>query len=83
MVRSQLEAFPDAATDVALAQGYKAAIMYSLAEELAPGVRELPQLVAKKAALYRRAIRNTNVVVPVLQVAAGSGSPLAKFLAGG
>lgn len=83
MVRQQLAAFPDMATDVPLAQGYKQAIQYSLAEELAPGVRELPALVAKKAALYRRAIRITNVSVPLLQLGGAAGSPLARFMAGG
>lgn len=83
MVRQQLTAFPDMATDVPLAQGYKQAIQYSLAEELAPGVRELPALVAKKAALYRRAIRITNVNVPLLQLGGDAGSPMAKFMAGG
>lgn len=83
MVRQQLAAFPDMATDVPLAQGYKNAIQYSLAEELASGVRELPALVAKKAILYRRAIRITNVNVPLLQLGGDAGSPLARFMAGG
>lgn len=82
MVRSQLAYFSDLSTDVPLAQGYKAALQYTLAEELAPGVREAPMLLLKKAAMYRRAIRITNVSVPLLQVAGDAGSPLARFLAG-
>lgn len=82
MVRSQLAAFPDLATDVPLAQGYKQAIQYSLAEELAPGVRELPAQVAKKAALARRAIRMANVEVPFMDLEGQTGSPLARFLSG-
>ena len=82
MVRSQLAAFSDLSTDVPLAQGYKAAIVYSLAEEIAPGIRELPQLVIRKAMMYRRAIRQTNADIPLLQLNGNSVSPLARFLAG-
>jgi hypothetical protein len=82
MVRSQLASFPDLSTDVPLVQGYKSAIVYSLAEEIAPGVRELPELVARKAIIYRRAIRQSNANVPLLQLTGNSISPLARFLAG-
>ena len=39
---------------------------YSLAEELAPGLRPLDPQIARGAHLARRAIRKTNVEVPLL-----------------
>lgn len=83
MVLAQLDSFPDTATDVPLAQGYKSALQYSLAEELAGGIREVPAVVSRKAALARRAIRMTNASVPILELSGDAGSPLARFLAGG
>jgi hypothetical protein len=62
----QLTEFADLATDYTLAPGYRRAISYSLAEELAPGVRELSPLLIKQAALARNAIKRTNVRVPVM-----------------
>jgi hypothetical protein len=80
-VQSDLSEFANLTTDYPLAQGYRRAIAYSLAEELAPGVRELPASVAKNAFLARKAIRKTNVVVPVLSSAVGV-SNLTRFLSG-
>lgn len=82
MVRSQLGAFADLITDVPLVQGYALALQYSLAEELAVGVREISPLLVRKAAAARRAIRHSNVGVPLLQLGGPQGSPLARFLAG-
>jgi hypothetical protein len=62
----QLTAFADLATDYPLAPGYLKALQYSLAEELAPGVKELSMMVIRTAANARRAIRRSNVVVPQL-----------------
>jgi hypothetical protein len=81
-VETQLTAFPDLSTDVTLTQGYKRALSYSLAEELAPGLRDVPAIVVKNAINARRAIRQANVVVPSLQFADNGTSPIARFLAG-
>ena len=63
-----LTQFADTSTDYALVPGYKKALEYSLAEELAPGVRDLPASVARGAINARRAIRRTNVNVPQMNV---------------
>ena len=70
-----LSAFADTATQYALVPGYQKALAYSLAEELAPGVKELPVSVMRAAANARRAIRRTNVDVPKLD----SGVQNARF----
>lgn len=62
----QLTEFADLVTDYPLAPGYLKALQYSLAEELAPGVRELPASVVRTAQNARRAIRRTNVDVAQL-----------------
>lgn len=62
-VQVQLSSFADLTTDYALAPGYLKALQYSLAEELSPGVKELPMSVVRAAANARRAIRRTNVNV--------------------
>ena len=64
----QLAEFADLTTDYSLAQGYRLALQLSLAEELAMGVREVPALLARKAANARRVIRRSNVEVPLLDV---------------
>lgn len=64
----QLTEFADLATDYTLAPGYRKAISYSLAEELAPGVRELSPMLIKQAALARQAIKRTNARVPVMSL---------------
>lgn len=65
-VQIQLLTFATLATDVFLVPGYKRALEYSLAEELAPGLRPLDPQIARGAHLARRAIRRTNVDVPLL-----------------
>jgi len=81
-LQKQLSEFSDLATDYSLAPGYRKAISYSLAEELAPGLKELSGTVVKAAALARKAIRRTNAVIPQLNTGSSAGSPLAQFLAG-
>jgi hypothetical protein len=66
-VQVKLTAFADLATDYKLAPGYLKALQYSLAEELSPGVKELPVSVMRIGANARRAIRRTNVNVPQLE----------------
>lgn len=74
-VQTQLTEFPSVTTECILAPGYRKAIEYSLAEELAPGIKELPVTVLRAAANARRAIRRTNVNVPLLD----SGIKNARF----
>lgn len=62
----QLSEFADLATDYPLAPGYLKALQYSLAEELAPGVKDVPMSVVRIAQNARRAIRRTNVDVAQL-----------------
>ena len=63
-----LTQFADLATVYTLVPGYKLALEYSLAEELAPGIKDLSMAVVRKAANARRAIRRTNVDVPQMNV---------------
>lgn len=74
-VQVQLLEFSDVTAEVTLAPGYRKAIEYSLAEELAPGIKELPLSVIRAAANARRAIRRTNVNVALLD----SGIQNARF----
>lgn len=74
-VQTQLTAFQSLSIDYPLAPGYTKALQYSLAEELAPGIKELPLSVARTAANARRAIRRTNVSVAQLD----SGIQNARF----
>lgn len=74
-VQTQLTAFANLATDYKLAPGYAKALQYSLAEELAPGIKEVPMSLMRIAANARRAIRRTNVDVPLLD----SGVQNARF----
>jgi hypothetical protein len=82
LVQTQLTEWPTLATDVNLTQGYRRALTYSLAEELAPGFTEVPAVVARNAMNARRAIRQANAVVPVLKFADNGTSPIARFIAG-
>lgn len=74
-VQTQLTSFANLATDYPLAPGYAKALQYSLAEELAPGIKEVPISVVRTAANARRAIRRTNVNVAQLD----SGIQNARF----
>ena len=82
LVETQLSQWATLATDVTLTPGYNRALIYSLAEELAPGLRDPSPLVLKNAANARRAIRQANAVVPVLKYADNGTSPIARFIAG-
>jgi hypothetical protein len=61
-----LTQFADTGTQYSLVPGYKKALEYSLAEELAPGIKPLDPMIARTAANARRAIRRTNVNIPEL-----------------
>jgi len=74
-VMTQLDEFVNVTDECVLAPGYRKAIEYSLAEELAPGIKELPMAVVRTAANARRAIRRSNVRVPLLD----SGIHHARF----
>lgn len=82
LVETQLTQWATLTTDVTLTPGYKRALIYSLAEELAPGMRDVPASVTRNAMNARRAIRQVNAVVPVLKFADNGTSPIARFLAG-
>lgn len=59
-VMSQLSEFADLATDYDLAPGYKRALEYSLAEELAPGRRPLDPQILRIATNARRSLKVAN-----------------------
>lgn len=82
LVSTQLTEWASLSTDVTLTQGYRRALSYSLAEELAPGYCEVPASVARNAVNARRAIRQANAVIPVLKFANNGTSPIARFIAG-
>ena len=81
-LQTQLTQFADLATDYTLAPGYKRALEYSLAEELAPGRRELSQKAQQIAATARKAIRRTNVEIPQQSLAPAGPGPYQAFIAG-
>lgn len=81
-LQTQLTEFANLTAAYSLAPGYRKALSYSLAEELAPGKRELPASTARIAASARRAIRRSNVVIPDLDIGQRSGGGLADFLSG-
>lgn len=75
-----LTEFADLGTSYSLVKGYKKALEYSLAEELAPGIKPLDPMVVRTAANARRAIRRTNVDVP--QLNANIPNPRLNFYVG-
>ena len=77
-----IEQFVDLYTNFTMIPGYQLALEYTLAEELSPGIKELPLIVMKKAMLARKAIRRTNVDVPTLNTGVASSSPYGQFIAG-
>jgi hypothetical protein len=81
-VQVQLTEFADLSTNYNLAPGYKKALEYSLAEELAPGRRPLTAKTERIAANARRAIRRTNVEIPTQGFLPAGPSPYAAFIAG-
>lgn len=81
-VQVQLTEFADMTTDYALAPGYRQAIEYSLAEELAPGRAKLDPLIMRKGANARRLIARTNVEIPQQSFLPSGPSPYAAFIAG-
>jgi hypothetical protein len=76
VVATQLTEFAALSTEYDLAPGYRKALAYSLAEELAPGRRPLDPQISRIAASARRALKTTNAVVPQLdsRVEASNGS---------
>jgi hypothetical protein len=78
----QLTEFADLVTDYDLAPGYRKALEYSLAEELAPGRRPIDPGVARIAANSRRVIRRTNVETLDQGFMPIGPSPYAAFIAG-
>lgn len=81
-LQTQLTEFAGIDTDYDLAPGYRKALAYSLAEELAPGKRELSPSVVRIAAAARRAIRRTNVVIEPQSLGSSGMTPLQQFISG-
>lgn len=68
-----LTSFPDLNTDLLIGEGYRKALDYSLAEELAPEFDvEAPKSVVFHAANARRMVKRLNAVVPVLALGFGN-----------
>lgn len=80
-VQTQLTEFADLSTDYALAPGYKKALEYSLAEELAPGRRPLDAQTVRQAMIARRAIKISNFESPQM-MAAPYLTPYQRFVSG-
>lgn len=78
----QLTEFADLVTDYDLAPGYRKALQYSLGEEIAPGRVPLDPKIERIAAAARRAIKRTNVEVPLLDLSPGGPSSYQAFIAG-
>ena len=66
VLMTQLSEFADIATEYDLAPGYKRALEYSLAEELAIGRRPLDPQIARIAASARKKIKTANFEPPQL-----------------
>lgn len=64
----QLSEFADVETDLQLAPGYRRALEYSLAEELASGLVDAPVSVIKTAIRARANVKRVNRNTPVLDV---------------
>jgi hypothetical protein len=81
----QFAGFVDYTTPINLAQGYKQALQYTLAERLCTGIRDVPAQLAKNAIQARDHIRVLNATVPTLEVGYGDTATLggkARFLMG-
>jgi len=67
-----ITSFPDLTTTVVLPPGYERALVFSLAEEIAPEYEVLPSaLVIAKASKARKNIKRINTQVPVMQMPYG------------
>lgn len=60
---TQLSAFANLSTDYSLAPGYKRALQYTLAEELAPGRRPLDPQIGRIGAAARKSIKQANLEI--------------------
>lgn len=71
-----LTEFPDLDTVVEMGEGYKRALSYSLAEEVASEFDvDVPQQVARIAATARKQVKRLNHVPPVLKLNLGHRGP--------
>jgi len=78
----QIPQFADLTTDYTLIPGYLKAMQYSLAEELAVGLKGIDPAITRAATQARKAIRRTNADVPIMNLAASGTSPYAQFISG-
>lgn len=65
---SRLSEFSDVQTDIQLVPGYRRALEYSLAEELSPGLADIPAAVSRTAIRARANVKRVNRETPVLDV---------------
>lgn len=83
IVLVQVGTFATLTTNIDLAPGYERAIVYSLAEEVAPDFeRNPPDSVVRTARNARRAIKLVNHHVPQLEVCEPPQSRYARLMAG-
>lgn len=67
-----ITSFPDLTTDVVMPPGYERALVYSLAEEIAPEYEvQIPVSVVAKALKARKNIKRINTQVPVMEMPYG------------
>jgi len=81
-VPTKIPQFVDFDTVATFIPGYQRALEYTLAEELSPGIKELSPVIARNAMLARKAIRRTNIEVPLMSIGGSSGSPYGNFISG-
>jgi hypothetical protein len=81
VVLLQVSAFADLTTDYGLSPGYERALVFSLAEEVAPDFeRDAPPVVVRNARNARRMIQRANHDVPQLVVTSVPQSRLGAFI---
>lgn len=81
-LRTMLSEFADTSTSYSLAPGFKKALVYTLAEELAPGRRPLDPQIARIAANSRRVIKRANHVIAPLNSSSPVLSNVGRILSG-
>jgi hypothetical protein len=70
-VWSPLSSFADLNTEYELPPGYERALGYSLAEEVSPGIADVPGQVTRTASMARRNVKRVNRITPTLQMPIG------------
>ena len=81
-IANDMPFFATAETELEFPQGYKRALQYNLAVELAPGITELPQAVAMQASLAKKKIKAQNLKVPLLNEGVDNYYGVSSFMLG-